>query len=71
MKGLSIALVVVGVILMVVTGVKYFTREKVVDVGKLEITKEKPHWVTWSPFVGAGLLVIGGILYFTGNKKTA
>ena len=71
MKGVAIALIVVGAILMVFTGVKYFTKEKVVDIGKIEVNREKPHWISWSPFLGAGLIVAGGVMYFVGAKKQA
>ncbi|MFN8286619.1 MAG: hypothetical protein U0V74_07705 [Chitinophagales bacterium] len=71
MRIAAIVLIVVGVLLMIFTGVKYFTKEKVVDIGKIEINREKPHWVSWSPFVGAALVVAGGVMYFVGAKKNA
>jgi hypothetical protein len=53
----------------VVTSVKYFTREKVVDIGSLKISANVPHRVNWSPFLGVGIMVVGVIIFLTGNKK--
>lgn len=71
MKNLGIILVVVGVVMMLITGFNYVTKEKVVDIGPLEINKEKNHPVQWSPIIG-GVLLIGGIILIatTNNRKT-
>ncbi len=68
-KRVGIILIVAGVIMMIYTGFTYITKEKVVDVGPVEITKEEKHPVQWSPIVG-GLLLVGGILIVTTNKKS-
>ena len=69
MKNLGIGLIVIGVIMMLITGFNYVTKEKVVDVGPLEINKEEKHPVQWSPIVGAALLVGGFILVTTSKGK--
>lgn len=71
MKTLGIVLLVVGGLMMAITGFKFITKEKVVDLGPLEISKEKQHPVQWSPIVG-GILFIGGIVALSVSKnKTA
>ena len=68
-KNLGIVLVVIGVIMMVYTGFNYVTKEKVVDLGPLQISKNENHPVQWSPIIG-GILLVGGILIIvTGKKK--
>jgi uncharacterized membrane protein YdcZ (DUF606 family) len=71
MKTSGIALIIIGILMIAYTGFTYFTKEKVVDLGKVEITKEKEHPVQWSPIVGAVLLVGGVILLATSKKSNA
>jgi drug/metabolite transporter (DMT)-like permease len=68
MKTLGIFLAAIGLIMMIYTGFNYVTKEKVVDIGPLEINKETNHPVQWSPIVGAVLLV-GGIVMIATSKK--
>ena len=51
------------------TGFNYVTREKVVDIGDIEITADKNHTASWSPFIGIGVMVIGGVVFLYGKKK--
>ncbi|MCW2118960.1 hypothetical protein [Flavobacterium sp. 7A] len=69
MKTAGIILVVVGAIMMIYTGFNYVTKEKVVDIGPIEINKEKNNPVSWSPIIG-GVILLGGIfLVANGSKK--
>ena len=68
MKSLGIVLAAIGLIMMIYTGFNFVTKEKVVDLGPIEINKTTNHPVQWSPIVGAVLLV-GGIAIFAANKK--
>jgi uncharacterized membrane protein len=71
MKPLGIILIVVGIALMIITGINVTREEKVVDLGKVEINKEKTTPISWSPILG-GILLVGGIaVLLTSNKKTA
>lgn len=67
-KSIGIVLVVIGIIMIAYTGFNFVTTEKVVDLGPIEINKEKNHPVQWSPIVGIALLA-GGILVIVMNKK--
>ncbi|MBU2062746.1 MAG: hypothetical protein KKH44_12975, partial [Bacteroidetes bacterium] len=60
-RSIGIAIIVIGAIMVFYTGFNYVTKEKVVDIGPIEINKEENHPVQWSPIVGVALLV-GGIL---------
>jgi hypothetical protein len=68
MKTLGIVLIIVGSLMMAITGFNYITKEKVVDLGPLEINKEESHPVQWSPIIG-GILFIGGIIALAVKKK--
>lgn len=61
MKAFGIILVIVGFFMMIYSGFAYETRDKVVDLGNLKVTKEKQHYVEWPPIAGA-VLCVGGII---------
>lgn len=68
MKTLGIVLAAIGLMMMIYTGFNFVTKEKVVDLGPIEINKETSHPVQWSPIVGA-ILLIGGIVIIVTGKK--
>ena len=68
MKKISLFIIAIGLLITLFTGFNYITREKVVDIGDLEITANKNHTVAWSPIVGVVLMVVGGGLYLVGSK---
>ncbi|WP_026707353.1 hypothetical protein [Flavobacterium frigidarium] len=67
-RSIGIAIIVIGAIMVFYTGFNYVTKEKVVDIGPIEINKEENHPVQWSPIVGVALLV-GGILLVVADKR--
>ncbi len=69
MKKIGFVLVAIGLALTIFTTVTYFTKEKVVDIGILEITANEPHRFNWSPLVGVAVMVIGGVFVWQGSKK--
>jgi hypothetical protein len=71
MKTLGIVLAAIGLMMMIYTGFNYVTKEKVVDIGPIEINKETNHPVQWSPIVGAVLLVGGIVIIVTGKNAKA
>lgn len=68
MKNLGIVMIVLGIIMMVITGFNFITKEKVLDVGPLEVHKEERHPVQWPPVAGAVLLAGGIILVIAGRR---
>ena len=69
MKIAGIVVILIGLGLTIFTAVTYFTKEKVVDIGQLEISKEKPHYVSWTPVLGVVVMGIGGVMLWQGGKK--
>ncbi len=69
MKTAGIVLLILGLGLTIFTSVKFFTREKVVDIGKLEITRDKPNYLSWSPVLGVLVIGLGGVLIWQGGRK--
>jgi divalent metal cation (Fe/Co/Zn/Cd) transporter len=69
MKNAGIGLLAIGIVITIVTSVSFFTKEKVVDIGSLEITRDKKHNMAWSPFLGIGVMLVGGgLLVYSGKK---
>jgi len=69
MKITGIFLLIAGLGLSIFTAFSYFTREKVVEIGALEITRNQPHSLNWSPIVGIAVMVIGAALILQARKK--
>jgi hypothetical protein len=69
MKKAGIVILIIGLLLTIFTTFNYFTREKVVDLGKVEITANKRHHVAWSPLVGFAVMAIGGVVLLVASKK--
>lgn len=69
MKRTGIIILIVGLLITVFTGFSFMTREKVVDLGELEITQNKNHGITWSPIVGVVVMAVGGGMYLLGISK--
>lgn len=69
MKIIGIVIMIIGLGMTIFTAVTFFTREKVVDLGVLEVTRNEPHYLNWSPFIGMGIMVVGGFLILQARKK--
>ena len=70
MKAAGVVILIVGLLLTLYTGFTYITKEKVVDLGSVEITKDKDHTVAWQPYIGIGVMVIGGGVLLLGRKTS-
>lgn len=66
---LAIILIAVGVIAFAYQGITYTTREKVIDLGPLQVTADKTKTIPLPPIVGGIALVGGIVLLVMGNKK--
>jgi len=69
MKKAGFIILLVGLLITVFTSFNFVTREKVVDVGKVQITMDKNHAFTWSPLFGLVAIVIGGAIYMFSKGK--
>jgi hypothetical protein len=69
MKKTGIAIIIVGLLLTIITAFTFFTREKVVDIGKVEITANKRHHIAWSPLIGIAVMGVGGVVLLMASKK--
>lgn len=71
MKKSGIIIIILGAVLTLYTSFSFFTREKVVDLGEVEIMANKKHHLDWSPLIGVGVMAVGTGIYLVGmNKKS-
>jgi len=66
---LGIILIVVGVVAFAYQGITYTTREKVVDLGPVQMTADRSRTLPLPPIVGAIALAGGVALLVMGSKK--
>lgn len=69
MKQVGIVIIIIGLALTVFTAFTFFTKEKVIDIGPVEVNREKPHTISWSPIIGIALIGIGGLVVWQSAKK--
>ena len=69
MKKIGLVILLVGLVITLFTGFTFVTREKVVDLGELQITQNKRHNLAWPPAVGVAVMLVGGVIYLFGTKK--
>jgi len=67
---LAIILIIVGIVAFAYQGITYTSREKVVDLGPVQVTTEKTSTFPLPPIVGGIALVGGIVLLLVGKKKT-
>ncbi len=69
-KSLGVVLIVIGLVMLVWSGFTYTKKEKVVDVGAIEITADKKETVNWPPYIG-GLAMLAGVIIYVSSKRKA
>jgi hypothetical protein len=68
-KLIGVLLIVFGIVALALGGIRYTTREKVLDIGPLEATTEKHRTIPLSPIVGIAS-VAGGIALLVAGTRT-
>jgi len=71
MKILAILLVAVGLVGLIYGGVTWTRREKVLDIGPVEVTRSQEKAVPVPPIVGGVCLVAGVVLLLKGRTAVA
>jgi len=69
LKTAGIIILMLGLAMTLYTGFTYVTKDKVVELGDLVITKDKEHSVNWQPYLGIGVMIIGGVVLIMSRKK--
>ena len=69
LKTIGIIVIIVGLLMTLYTGYNYVTRENIITIGDTHISMDKSHTTAWSPFLGLGIIIIGGVVFLSGRKK--
>lgn len=67
---LAIVLIILGIAAFAYQGITYTTREKVVDLGPVQVTADKTKTIPLSPVIGVIALAGGLVLLVIGNRKS-
>jgi hypothetical protein len=67
-KTIGIVLIVLGLVGVAYGGLTYTTKEKVVDLGPIDVSRDKKHTLPVPPVVG-GLALLGGVVLLVTNKS--
>jgi hypothetical protein len=66
----AIILIAIGLVAFAYQGITYTTKEKVIDIGPIEMTTENTKTFPLPPIVGA-LALVGGVVLLVVGKKNA
>ncbi len=69
MKVGGILLILIGAVVLIWGSFGFRTREKVVDIGPIEATREETHYTPYAPIAG-GILVAGGVVLMIAGRRT-
>ena len=69
MKLIGVVLIVFGVLALAYGGFSYTKREKVVDLGPLQVNADRTKTVPIAPIAGVGALIGGIALVLVGSKS--
>ena len=66
---IGIVLIAIGIVSFAYQGITYTTKEKVIEIGSVEVTAEKNKTIPLPPILGAAALIGGVILLIIERKK--
>ena len=68
MKRTGLLIFTFGSLLSLVTAFNYVSKEKVVEIGELEIKADKNNGAIWSPLIGLAVTIVGGVIFVVEEK---
>jgi hypothetical protein len=69
MKIIGFIIMIAGLGMSIFTAFSYFTREKVFEIGSIDVYKDQPHSLSWTPFVGLAVMVVGAFIVLQVRKR--
>jgi len=69
MKVIGIILIILGIGVFIFQGVRAGKKEKVLDVGPVEITKEVERSDSWQLYAAGGIAVVAGLILVLVSRK--
>ncbi len=71
MKAVGIILVVAGILMFVFGKISFTKKEKVVDLGPVEINKNEKKTLDWPGYAGGIAVLAGAVILVLDRKKAA
>ncbi len=68
MKVFGIILIIAGILMLIFGNVSFTQKEKVADVGPIEINKSEEKTIDWPNYAG-GIAVVAGIVLLVAYRK--
>jgi len=68
-KSVGLILIVLGAVLLIWTGFTYTKKEKLVDLGPIQVSADQQKTVNWPPYAGGIVLLAGIVILVSSNKK--
>jgi hypothetical protein len=69
MRNLGIVLIVIGILMLIIPSINFTRKEKVVDIGPLEINKKENKTIAWPTYAGGIIAAVGVILIVSTKRK--
>lgn len=69
MKAIGVVLIVIGIVALAYGGFSWTSKEKVVDIGPVEVTQNKTRSLPLPPIAGGICIVAGVIVLVAGSRK--
>lgn len=69
MKAIGVVLIVLGIVGLAYGGFSWTSKEKVVDIGPVEVTQNKTRSLPLPPIAGGICIVAGVIVLVAGSRK--
>jgi hypothetical protein len=66
---IGVLLIVFGILALSIQSITYFTTERAVDIGPLQIDVQRPHTIVFHPVAGAVAVFAGLVLVMVGVKR--
>ena len=70
MKIVGIVLIGLGMVGLLYGGIRYTTRDTVVDLGPIHATAEREHTLPIAPIAGAVLVAVGTAVLLVSRRRT-
>ncbi|MEX0966196.1 MAG: hypothetical protein WD077_03090 [Bacteroidia bacterium] len=67
-KTIGVILIIFGLAGLIYGGIDYATKDKVLDLGPLEVRAEDDDQIGW-PVIAGGILLIGGVIIVASSGK--
>ena len=66
---IGVVLIVLSILSFAYQGTTYTTREKVIDMGAIEVTREDRDFIALPPLLGGAAVLGGGVLLVLGGRR--